>query len=468
MNKHWKYIVLVLFLFVLTACSSDKEDTTEAASEKPADAPEEDSVKEDIAMETEADQYIPKEIEYYELTDTARPLTDYEKELLRKPGPYSGDNYDEAAVQAELDKLPADLTTEQYTEEMIHLLAEDYHEEVEIFVNFNSEVETSVASPDGSIDQPEMKTAHYAILIDASGSMAADAGGKTRWQAAQEAVTEFAEKIPENATISLRVYGHEGTGSDADKALSCESTESFYNDQYEAETFETALNKAKPAGWTPIALGLETVKEDIPESADESIVYVVSDGIETCNGDPVKAASELVDADIQTAVNIIGFDVDNEGQKLLKDVATAGNGEFVYVGSETQLKDYMREQYEQLEKEWREWKEEGKKQSREIKEEKKALARETKESMKDKSRQEKERLKAAQEYLEDRFEDYDHPARKTFSPIVDYANEKWSYAVDIGNELWSESVKSGNDEWSDYVDEGNEKIQDARDKKNDQ
>src|SRR5690606_15142800 len=101
----------------------------------------------------------------------------------------------------------------------------------------------------------------------------------------------------------------------------------------------------------------------------------------------------LVSADIQTVVNIIGFDVDNEGQKLLKEVASAGNGEFTYVNSEQDLKKYMRAQYEEIQKKWLEWKEAGKEQAYDIKEEKKALAYDTKESMKEKSNREKERMK---------------------------------------------------------------------------
>src|SRR5690606_3377704 len=103
---------------------------------------------------------------------------------------------------------------------------------------------------------------------------------------------------------------------------------------FDKNKFQQSLDQIKPAGWTPIGLALETVKEDIPENSDDVVVYVVSDGIETCGGDPVKAAEDLVSADIETVVNIIGFDIDNEGQKLLKEVASAGNGEFTDVSSE--------------------------------------------------------------------------------------------------------------------------------------
>ncbi|TFJ91283.1 VWA domain-containing protein [Lentibacillus salicampi] len=457
------FISMIAFMvFILTACTSDDDQDSEAAAEEPQS--EEETTEEEVAEEEET--FTPSEFEYYELEETARPLTDLEQELLRKPGPYSGENYNEEEVQEEVDKLPDDLTAEEYVHELKYLLAEDYHKEIETFANFDSEVTTDVQSPDETIEEPEMTNAHYAILIDASGSMHADTGGQTRWEAAKSAVTDFASEIPEASTVSLKVYGHKGTGSDADKELSCSSIETIFNDHYKQKDFKSALNDIDPSGWTPIASALESSEGDIPESADRAVVYVVSDGIETCGGDPVKAAQELVDKDIETAVNIIGFDVDNEGQKLLKDVADAGDGEFVYVDSESQLNEYMREQYEEIQEAWHEWKEEGKSQAYDQKEEKKQLANETKESVKEKADREKQHLKAAQEYLEDRFEDYDHPARSTFSPIIDYANEIWGYGVDTGNDLWGESVDSGNEEWGDYVDEGNEKINETIDKKN--
>ncbi|WP_231633123.1 vWA domain-containing protein [Numidum massiliense] len=290
-------------------------------------------------------------------------------------------------------------------------------------------------------------------------------GNKTRIEAAKEAVLEFAKQVPEEATISMRVYGHKGSGSEADKKLSCGSSEKYYEGNYDSEKFKNALNKVKPAGWTPIALALETVKDDIPKNTDDVVVYVVSDGIETCGGNPVKAAKDLVSSDIETIVNIIGFDVDNEGKNLLKKVASAGNGEFTYVDSERELKKYMREQYEQIQKSWLEWKEEGKEQSIQIKERMKKLALSTKESMKKKSEREKERLKSAQAYLKEKYNDREHPSSTMFSKVVNYANEKWRYAVDTGNEAWKQAVDSGNQQWKEYVEEGNKKMNEAGEKK---
>lgn len=461
-KKFWLASLALFILFFLAACSEDKANS-ESPEEKQPEVKDEEKVE-------EIPEYEEKEVEYYEIENTyGRELTEIEKKLLRKPGEFSGDHYDEQKVKEKLDQLPGDLTSEQYFNEILYLLHEDFHKEVETFVNFDSTVDVNITRPDETVDTPTLKTTHYALLIDASGSMAGQVGGKTKMETAKEAVQEFASNIPGNATISLRVYGHKGTGNDSDKALSCSSTEKLYGGHYDEQQLKTAVNSIKPAGWTPIGLALNSVYEDIPEGTDDVIVYVVSDGIETCDGDPVASAKKLAGSNIQTVVNIIGFDVDNEGQKLLKEVADAGNGQFTYVNSEKEFKKYMREQYEQIQKQWFEWKEAGKKEAFELKEEKKKLAFDTKESVKEKSDRQKERMKNAQDYLKEKYpDDYDHPVRDTWGMIIDYAGDVWSYGVDTGNDAWSESVENGNNEWSDYVNEGNEKIRETIEKKNSQ
>ncbi|WP_249315648.1 VWA domain-containing protein [Bacillus sp. FJAT-49711] len=349
MRKIW--IGLFCASVLLVGCNSgDKEEIKSVKTEKQIE-----NVKEVAEVETApgpVDEYIAKEVNYFDIKDPGRDLTELEKELLRHPGIFNGDQYDDNKVNEALDQFPDNLTPEQYVEELKFLFTEDYHEELETLLHFDSNVEVNIDRPDESIATPALKKAHFAILIDASGSMKAMSGKKTRMEAAREAVLEFAEQIPEEATISMRVYGHKGTGSDADKKLSCSSTENIYNGAFDKSKFQKSLQTVQPAGWTPIGLVLEKVKDDLPKDADDVVVYVVSDGIETCGGDPVKAAKDLTTNNIETVVNIIGFDVDNEGQKLLKEVASAGNGEFTYVSSERDLKEYLKSQYEEIKLEW--------------------------------------------------------------------------------------------------------------------
>lgn len=80
---------------------------------------------------------------------------------------------------------------------------------------------------------------------------------------------------------------------------------------------------------TPLASAIESINDDFKEYTGEenlNVVYIVSDGEETCGGDPVNAAKNLNQSSTHAVVNIIGFDVKNSEQQQLKNTAEAGKG----------------------------------------------------------------------------------------------------------------------------------------------
>jgi len=104
------------------------------------------------------------------------------------------------------------------------------------------------------------------------------------------------------------------------------------------------LDHFQASGWTPLSGAIEKAHDLLkayPENENLNIVYIVSDGVETCDGDPVTAAKLLQADNIQAKVNIIGFDVDDKGQVELKKVADAGNGEYVTVQNKDELETYI-------------------------------------------------------------------------------------------------------------------------------
>ncbi|MFE5278834.1 hypothetical protein ACFQ9F_31395, partial [Bacillus cereus] len=173
-------------------------------------------------------------------------------------------------------------------------------------------------------------------------------------------ITEFAASLPEGANIALRVYGHKGTEKEKDKELSCSSNELIYDMQaYEQNALQQALSGVNPAGWTPLADAIEQAKNDLSQYNSESntnIIYLVSDGIETCNGDPIAKAKELAGSNIQPIVNVIGFDVDSKGQQQLKEVAEAAKGIYENARNAEELKQQLQKAKDVADK-WKEWKE---------------------------------------------------------------------------------------------------------------
>ncbi|CKG99054.1 Uncharacterised protein [Streptococcus pneumoniae] len=82
----------------------------------------------------------------------------------------------------------------------------------------------------------------------------------------------------------------------------------------------------------------------------------MSDGEETCGGDPVNAAKNLNQSSTHAVVNIIGFDVKNSEQQQLKNTAEAGKGNYATVSSADELHQTLNKEYEKLYKEWGNWK----------------------------------------------------------------------------------------------------------------
>jgi Ca-activated chloride channel family protein len=221
-----------------------------------------------------------------------------------------------------------------------------------------------------SFGSPDIKDSKYQfkenynveIVLDASGSMGKKINGKSQMDLAKDAIDNFLASLPENAKVGLRVYGHKGSGSDSDKKLSCESSDLVYQiSPYDSSEFKQALDPVQPKGWTPITLALNEAQKDLskyPAEESNNIVFLVSDGIETCDGDPVAAAKKLADSNISPILNVIGFNVDADGQKQLKDVANAAGGIYTDISDQKQLNEEFK-RVEEIAKRWEKWKEDS-------------------------------------------------------------------------------------------------------------
>lgn len=192
------------------------------------------------------------------------------------------------------------------------------------------------------------------LMLDSSGSMAADLGGQRKMDIAKQVMTTFVDTVPKEANIALRVYGHTGSNDNADRPESCKGTELFYPFQpLNTTLFKSAIAGFDATGWTPIAASLQAAQQDFaPYKGDTNtnIIYMVSDGIETCDGDPVAAARALHEADIAAVVNIVGFDVDPAAAEQLRAAAAAGGGQYFEARSADELNEVFTEQID-----WQEW-----------------------------------------------------------------------------------------------------------------
>ncbi|RAL26098.1 VWA domain-containing protein [Thermoflavimicrobium daqui] len=275
--------------------------------------------------------------------------------LLEGPGKWSGDQYDQGKVNQSLDQISGQMSSIEAYSYLLQLLAEDYRSATEKLDRFNPYLTPKLKEKPGKSTNQKI---HIAILLDSSGSMGQVVNGGQKMKLAKRAIQEFAAKLPKESSISLRVYGHLGSNEAKDKEISCKSSELVYaQDSYHHERFTSALHRFDPTGYTPLARGLQEVRKDLPpaKEGEQNIVYVVSDGEETCGGDPVAEIVKLKQAPVKAIVQVIGFDVNDQGQQALKEMAQAADGTYTTVDSGAALQNYWRSEHTRLLFDWLGW-----------------------------------------------------------------------------------------------------------------
>ena len=171
-------------------------------------------------------------------------------------------------------------------------------------------------------------TRSIALILDASGSMNAKlATGGTRMEAAKAAVVAFLGKLDPNVRIAYRVYGHQSPT----KARDCKDTDLLVGFGTVAANRDAILARTasvKAQGYTPITYVLQLAAADIAKEPGARTIVLVSDGKETCAGDPCAAARALAAADARLVIHTIGFNVDAAARFELQCIARVARGTY--------------------------------------------------------------------------------------------------------------------------------------------
>jgi von Willebrand factor type A domain-containing protein len=164
------------------------------------------------------------------------------------------------------------------------------------------------------------------LILDASGSMNAKLpNGETRIAVAQRAIKGVAGFIPAQAQLSLRMYGAQS----AAREKNCQDTHlavPFGAASTAGGAVTASVDAAKAQGYTPIAYSLGQAANDFSADAKERVIVLVSDGKETCQGDPVVAAKALAAKGV--TVHTVGFVVDTAARGQLQAIASVTGGSY--------------------------------------------------------------------------------------------------------------------------------------------
>ncbi len=165
-------------------------------------------------------------------------------------------------------------------------------------------------------------------LLDASGSMNASTGGEKRIDAARKALLKSLSELPQGTPVGFRAFAHKV--EQKDKEQSCLDSELLAPISAERTgIISRAIETLNPKGYTPLAYSIAQAGKDFDLTHEvRRVIILLSDGEETCGGDPAAELRKLQEQGIKVQFYAIGFAVDAKSREQLVELAKIGKGEY--------------------------------------------------------------------------------------------------------------------------------------------
>ncbi len=199
-----------------------------------------------------------------------------------------------------------------------------------------------VPQPEGSLRASETRTAENSdqpttssvlILMDTSGSMLQRIDGKRRYQIAQTALAPLAQQADARGiAIGLRRFGIAPDACDTELLAPVARRSS----KELTDLLATILpqNNAR----TPIAAALAQAGTDLANAKGVPRIVILTDGEETCEGDPEAVIRDLASQGIAVRIDIVGFAIDDPAlSATFTDWAHVGRGRYINVSDSDAL-----------------------------------------------------------------------------------------------------------------------------------
>ena len=174
---------------------------------------------------------------------------------------------------------------------------------------------------------PVRAASNLLFILDSSGSMWGELEGKAKMETAKAALSKLVGDLPEDTKMGLMAYGHRYGRNDPGACADIELL--IPVGKASPDDVVNLLEHINPKGKTPIAGSLKQTPAAFAglEDSNNNIV-LISDGIETCDGDPCAIAGELAASNINMRVHVVGFDISEKDRAQLECIAKLGKGKY--------------------------------------------------------------------------------------------------------------------------------------------
>lgn len=160
------------------------------------------------------------------------------------------------------------------------------------------------------------------FIYDASGSMWGQMEGKTKMEIASSVLSNSIDNFAENQQIGLVAYGHRKKGDCRDVETLVAMTNTSKSD------IAQAVKSIKPLGKTPLAFSAREVIDQLRERKEKATIVLITDGIESCDGDICKVVQDAKNEGIDFKLHIVGFGLKAGETEQLECAAKAGDGNY--------------------------------------------------------------------------------------------------------------------------------------------
>ena len=164
------------------------------------------------------------------------------------------------------------------------------------------------------------------IILDASGSMRGKIQGRTKMAIAEETLVKLAGELAKRADLAaaIRVYGHQFHR----KEKNCRDSKlEIPFGRIDPARIKALLKRIKPRGYTPLAYSIGQARIDFDCKADRSrTIILITDGLETCDGDPCQVARQMADDGVGVIIHVVGFGLKKGEAAKLKCLTEPSGG----------------------------------------------------------------------------------------------------------------------------------------------
>lgn len=173
------------------------------------------------------------------------------------------------------------------------------------------------------------------IILDASGSMWAQIDGKPKLEIARESLRTVLQSVPADDEIGFMAYGHREKGS-------CDDIELIVPPQAgSASAISAAADSLKFLGKTPLTAAVKQAAEALKYTEDKATVVLITDGLETCGGDPCALGKELEASGIDFTADVVGFGLTADEGKQIACLADNTGGKYIQASDEKALQEAL-------------------------------------------------------------------------------------------------------------------------------